>query len=144
MTTYPLSVKLAFFTVDKNIIEKTCIDCGDIYTVDSRIDWRSKRCPACSAAYSLERSREYNKKKVSEFCVGIMIIDLAEAVITKAIIDARNGDDEAREFLRAKDGAELYLKYAGVEVDDEMRRRLYWMGKKRNVNRKDEWRLNAG
>lgn len=130
---YPLSVKLDFFTVEPSKVEKNCIDCGAWFEIDSRLDWNAKRCASCTILHRIDLSRQYTKKQACEVVTGYIAVDLAAAVITKAIIDARNGDAEAREFLRAEDGAVLYLKYAGVEVDAEMRRRLFWIGKKRNA-----------
>ena len=63
-------------------------------------------------------------------------------MINQAIEDARNGDDEARKFLRANDGAVLYLKCAGIDVTDKMRGRLFWIGKKRDEDTLR--RLNVG
>ena len=72
--------------------------------------------------------------------IGIPGVDIVIAIIRRAILDGRSGDDEAREFLRAEDGAELYLKMAGVELNDTLRKRLYWIGKKRIVKYPDNWR----
>ena len=101
--------------------------------------WRMKRCPECGD----ERNRKggYIKADRDEpELIGIPGVDLVTAIIRRAILDGRNVDAEAREFLRAEDGAEMYLRLAGVELNNKLRKQLYWIGKHRVVKFPDNWR----
>lgn len=145
MTDYSFATKLQWFVVEPDIIELKCADCGAAITVDKKHRTTTRYCDSCSYQRDLENGRN-NHRKYENDPEAVFFhnpgIDLAYAVINQAIDDARNGNDEARKFLRADDGAILYLKCAGVEVTDKIRGRLFWIGKKRD---KDTLRrLNAG
>lgn len=134
MSSYTFALKSNWFASDNYSVEKTCLDCGAVFTVDKRNITKKNYCDSCTYQRKTdndrqrERKTEANKENIFFRDSGI---DLSYAVINQAILDARNGDAEARQFLRADDGAILYLKCAGITVTDEMRERLYWIGKKR-------------
>lgn len=131
---YSFAVKSQWFACEPDNIELTCADCGAVIVADKKHTTTTKYCDSCLYQRQLELHRKENDPEAIFFCnPGV---DLAYAVINQAIIDARNGDDEARRFLRADDGAALYLKCAGVIVTGEMRERLYWIGKKRTEKRR--------
>lgn len=60
---------------------------------------------------------------------------LAQAVISQAIEDARDGDRDAAQFLVAHDGAEIWLHVAGIGVTQKMRHKLRLMAL--GINRKN-------
>ena len=144
MTATPLSVKLAWFDAEPDIVEKVCIDCGDQFEAPKLTAWRTKRCADCTIEHKRKGEPYYKVDHDEPPVTGVGEIDLVTAIIRQAIIDGRGGNDEARQFLRADDGAELYLKLVGVDVDDTMKDRLFWIGKKRQVKHKDTWRMYEG
>lgn len=117
--------------------EIPCEDCGETIIVDSRSRSRKKLCDKCRQERSDERNqRRLEKSRITSF--GDPCLDLAYAVISQAIEDGQNGDYHSREFLGAEDGAELWLRVVGVEVDDDTQKLLKDIsrtGKKGLVNR---------
>ena len=146
MTSYSFATKLQWFVSEPDTIELICADCGATITADKKHRTTTKYCDSCLYQRNLEQCRN-NTRKTEQDPEAIFFhnpgIDLAYAVIAQAIEDARNGNDEARKFLRADDGAILYLKCAGIEVTDKMRGRLFWIGKKRDKDTLER-RANAG
>ena len=141
MTATPLPVMMRWFEAEPDMVEKMCMDCGDQFEAPKLTAWRTKRCPSCTIEHKRKGEPYYKVDHDEPLIIGIPGIDLVTAVIRQSILDARSGDDEARQFLRADDGAELYLRLVGVDVDDNMKDRLFWIGKKRQVKNKEIWRM---
>ena len=55
------------------------------------------------------------------------VCKLTQGIIKSAIQDARAGDRDAAQFLVAHDGAELWLRIAGIGVTKRMRADLKLM-----------------
>ena len=139
--TATLPVMMKWFEFEPDIVEKECIDCGDLFEAPKLTARRMKRCPACRIEHKRKGEPYYKVDHDEPPVTGVVEIDLVTAIIRQSILDARGGDDEARKFLRADDGAELYLRLVGVDVNDKIRDRLFWIGKKRTVKHKEIWRM---
>ena len=111
---------LAFFS---DTVEITCLDCDKIFVVDTRDNHRKKLCSECAQKRIDERvQRRLENSRCSSF--GEPSLDLAFAVVDQAVKDMQSHKDysergKAREFLGAEDGAQLWLRCAGIPVDED-------------------------
>lgn len=122
-----LATMMDWFAAESDLVERECEDCGCTIFVRKNQLKIHRWCRECSDIHKLDKIAE----QTEALCTGDPAIDIVAAVINQAAEDAKNGNSEARSFLRAADGARLYLRAVGVDITPDISRRLYWIGKKR-------------
>ena len=150
MTATPLSVKLAWFAPDVDNYSFICEGCGSLIDVPTGGKKnRKKLCDECKVISVNQRANNYHyTHDINENTktVGDPSLDLVLAVIRQAKTDRWKGwhPIKDKEELNLKDcdpveflaeGAELWLRCAGVNVDLDTERNLQKLTDKRN-NRK--------
>ena len=124
-----LATMMDWFAAESDLIERECEDCGRVIYVRKNQLKIHRWCRECYNIHKLDKVVE----QTESLCTGDPSVDIVAAVIQQAAEDAKNGDAEARSFLRADDGAALYLRAVGVDITPDISRRLYWVGKERNA-----------
>ena len=124
-----LATMMDWFAAESDLVERECEDCGCVIYVRKNQLKIHRWCRECSDIHKLDKIAE----QTEALCTGDPAIDIVAAVINQAAEDAKNGSAEARSFLRSEDGAALYLRAIGVDITDDISRKLYWIGKERNA-----------
>lgn len=118
-----LSVMLRWYAPAPDEVETECSLCGKSLIRSRKAT--NVLCDECRHENAIMASRRTWAKKATHLArTGDPEIDLTLGVIYNAIVDARNGDRDAAQFLVAYDGAELWLRSVGIGVTNGLRRQL--------------------
>jgi len=118
-----ISVMMNWFAPDVETRETYCARCGTHVTADRHA--KKILCEPCRRESSILNSRnQYAKHAGGYASTGDPEIDLVMALILHAVREAKAGDRDAAQFLVAYDGAELWLRFAGIGVTNQMRLKL--------------------
>jgi hypothetical protein len=110
MTT--LAVMMNWYAPIDDLVEKECIDCGDIFEVPVQNAGRKERCDSCAETHNSQRHRIERDPE----------IELVKAVISSAL------KDHDREFIQ-NNGIQLWLRAVGIGITPSMNKRIEKMGR---------------
>ena len=118
------AVMFNWFAVETDEETATCPRCGLEETTKSK-NHLVRYCENCKQEMYLERLESVRGKRNTEKIITENeAVNLTFGVIRQAVLDARNGDRDAAQFLVAHDGAELWLKANNIGVTEDLRRKL--------------------
>ena len=118
-----LDVMMNWFAPDEETRETYFARCGTHVTADRHA--KKILCEPCRRESSILNSRNQRAKHARGYAsTGDPEIDLVMALILHAAREAKAGDRDAAQFLVAHDGAELWLRFAGIGVTNQMRLKL--------------------
>jgi hypothetical protein len=102
-----LSVMMNWYAPVEDMVEKECVDCGDLFSVPVQNAGRKERCDSCAVIHDAQRHKIEHDPE----------IDLVKAVISSAL------KDHDRDFIQNK-GIQLWLRSVGIGVTPSMNKRI--------------------